>query len=168
MRIRKSEPVLLVAKTYGYFPASFRWRGRRFDVIAIEKCWTVSGVAVRRLFSVRCQAGRFELQQTVDGDHWQVTRWPLSLWLPRLRRSAPPRFPLPRQQRRPLVKARVQVVPLPGQLTASGSVQRSRIMFDASRSQVFSPQIEAPVLAQVKTTASAPRRDQWTANLQRS
>ena len=43
MRIRKSEPVQLVAKTHGYFPASFRWRGRRFDVVAVEKCWTVSG-----------------------------------------------------------------------------------------------------------------------------
>ena len=48
MRIRKSEPVQLVAKTHGYFPASFRWRGRRFDVVAVEKCWTVSGPAVRR------------------------------------------------------------------------------------------------------------------------
>ena len=37
MRIQKSEPVQLVAKTHSYFPASFRWRGRRFDVVAVEK-----------------------------------------------------------------------------------------------------------------------------------
>ena len=127
MRIQKSEPVQLVAKTHSYFPASFRWRGRRFDVVAVEKCWTTSGRAVRRLFSVRCQAGRFVLQQTVEGDHWQVTRWPLTLWLPRLRRSAPPQFPLPRHQRRPVARARMQSLPSAGQLAASSGAQPSRI-----------------------------------------
>ncbi len=166
MRIRKSEPVQLVAKTHGYFPASFRWRGRRFDVVEVEKCWTASGRAVRRLFSVRCQAGRFVLQQAVDGDHWQVTRWPLTLWLPRLRRSAPPRFPLPRHQRRPVARARMQSLPSVGQFAASSGAQPSRITFDAPPDPVFSPQIEAPVPVQVK--AAAPRRDRWTANLQRS
>jgi len=168
MRIQKSEPVQLVAKTHGYFPASFRWRGRRFDVVAIEKCWTVSGRAVRRLFSVRCQAGRFELQQSVDGDHWQVTRWPLTLWLPQLRRSAPPRFPLPRHQRRPVARARMQSLSSSGQLAASSGAQPPRMTFDAPRVHVFSPQIEAPVPVPVKPTASATRRDRWTANPLRS
>jgi hypothetical protein len=167
MRIRKSEPVQLVAKTHGYFPASFRWRGRRFDVVAVEKCWTVSGRAVQRLFSVRSQAGRFVLQQSVEGDQWQVTRWPLTLWLPRLRRSAPPRFPLPRHQRRPVARARVHSLPSSVQLAASSGVKPSRITFDAPRDPVFSPQIETPVPVQVKATALAPRRDRWTANLQR-
>ena len=163
MRIQKSEPVQLVAKTHGYFPASFRWRGRRFDVVAVEKCWTVSGLAVRRLFAVRCQAGRFVLQQSVEGDHWQVTRWPLTLWLPRLRRSAPPRFPLPRHQRRPVARARLQQVPSSGQLAASSGTLRS-----APRVPVFLPQSEALVPVQAKVKAAAPRRDQWTENLQRS
>ena len=167
MRIRKSESVQLVAKTHGYFPASFRWRGRRFDVVAVEKCWTVSGCAVRRLFSVRSQAGRFVLQQSVEGDQWQVTRWPLTLWLPRLRRSAPPRFPLPRHQRRPAIRARIQSVPSLGRLAASSGALPSKMTFNAPRDPVFSPQIEAPVPVQVKATALAPRRDRWTANLQR-
>ena len=168
MRIQKSEPVQLVAKTHGYFPASFRWRGRRFDVVAVEKCWTVSGLAVRRLFAVRCQAGRFVLQQSVEGDHWQVTRWPLTLWLPRLRRSAPPRFPLPRHQRRPVARARMQQVPSSGQLAVSSGARRPGMDFDTPRVHIFPPQIETPVPVQVKATASTPRRDRWTANLQRS
>ena len=170
MRIQKSEPVQLVAKTHGYFPASFRWRGRRFDVVAVEKCWTTSGRAVQRLFCVRCQAGCFVLQQSVEGDHdqWQVIRWPLTLWLPRLRRPAPPRFPLPRHQRRPVARPQVQQVSSSGQLTASSGAPRTSMNFDASRVHVLSPQIEALAPVQVKAKGAAPRRDQWTANLQRS
>jgi hypothetical protein len=108
MRIWKSETVQMVAKTHGYFPASFRWRGRRFDVVGVEKCWTVTGPSVRRMFRVRCQAGLFTLQQTVDGDQWRVSRWPLGLWLLHPVRSTPPRFPLPRHQRRPVAKMRAQ------------------------------------------------------------
>ena len=164
MRIQKSEPVQLVAKTHGYFPASFRWRGCRFDVVAVEKCWTVPGRAVQRLFCVRCQAGCFVLQQSVEGDQWQVIRWPLTLWLPRLRRPAPPRFPLPRHQRRPVAKPRMQQVPSSGQLTVSIGAARPNMNFDASRVHVLSPQSEALVPVQVKVKAAAPRRDQWTAN----
>ncbi len=64
MRIQKSEPVQLVAKTHGYFPASFRWRGRRFDVVAVEKCWTVSGRAVRTVV-LRALPGRMFRAATV-------------------------------------------------------------------------------------------------------
>ena len=46
MRIQKSEPVQLVAKTHGYFPASFRWRWSgtgpagiewRFDILIFQR-----------------------------------------------------------------------------------------------------------------------------------
>ncbi len=42
MKILKSERINLLARSHGYFPAAFRWRGRRFDVTAVEKCWTVA------------------------------------------------------------------------------------------------------------------------------
>ena len=161
MRIQKSEPVQLVAKTHGYFPASFRWRGRRFDVVAVEKCWTVSSPAVRRLFRVRCQAGWFILQQAVADDHWQVNRWPLTLWLPRLRRPAPPRFPLPRYQRRPVVRARSWAVSSSAKLAVQNSSQ-------APQADAVSPRVGSLVPVQVKVAASAPRRNQWTATINRS
>ncbi len=101
MQIVKSEQINLVARSHGYFPTAFRWRGRRFDVTSVEKCWTVQRPAVRRMFRVRCAAGAFVLEQCVASDAWRVTRWPLALLLPWPKPAAPVRFPLPRSQRRP-------------------------------------------------------------------
>ncbi len=101
MRIIKYEQIHLLARTHGYLPAAFRWRGRRFDVVAVEKCWTVQRPAVHRLFRVRCTAGSFVLEQCLASDTWQVTRWPLALLMPWTRPSRAVRFPLPRSQRRP-------------------------------------------------------------------
>ncbi len=101
MQIRKREHVDMLARQYGYFPAAFRWRGRRFDVTAVDKCWTVQRPAARRLFRVRCAAGSFVLEQSVVDDSWQVSRWPWALFLLPSQPSQPARFPLPRSQRRP-------------------------------------------------------------------
>lgn len=102
----KSDPVLLLARAHDYFPAAFRWRGRRFDVQHVEKCWTVKKTGAQRMFRVQCQAGSFVLSQTVGSDTWHVCRWPLSLWLATPPQRSP-RFPLPRRQRRPARRARL-------------------------------------------------------------
>ncbi len=109
MQIVKSEGISLLARSHGYFPSAFRWRGRRFDVTAVEKCWTVQRPAMRRMFRVRCAAGSFVLEQCVASDTWQVSRWPLALLLSWPAPSAPARFPLPRSQRRP--NRRTQPIP---------------------------------------------------------
>lgn len=101
MEIIRNDRIELLARAHGYFPAAFRWRGRRFEVVSVEKCWTVQRPVAQRLFRVRCAAGSFLLAQTVAGDTWQVKRWPLALLLPKLKPSQPARFPLPRSQRRP-------------------------------------------------------------------
>lgn len=101
MDIVKKEPIDLLARSHDYFPAAFRWRGRRFEVLSVEKCWKEQRPAAQRLFRVRCATGSFELAQTVAGDTWQVRRWPLALLLPRPKANQPARFPLPRSQRRP-------------------------------------------------------------------
>ena len=46
-------------RRYGYFPKAFIWRGHRYDVYAVERCWTVSrrrrgGRVERHCFRVRC------------------------------------------------------------------------------------------------------------------
>ena len=117
MKIVKSEPINLLARSHGYFPAAFRWRGRRFDVITVEKCWTVQHPAVRRMFRVRCAAGSFVLEQRLASDAWRVSRWPLALLLPWPKPAAPARFPLPRSQRRPSrqAPARQLAAPAPAQ-----------------------------------------------------
>lgn len=101
MRTHRGEAIEMIARRYGYLPASFRWRGQRFDVLAVERCWTVQGVHTRRLFRVRCAAGSFRLEQAVAGDTWRVTAWPTSLRLALASQVAAPRYPLPRWQRRP-------------------------------------------------------------------
>ncbi len=101
MKIVKSERISLLARSHGYFPAAFRWRGRRFEVSTVEKCWTVQRPSARRMFRVRCATGSFVLEQYVASDTWQVSRWPLALLLPWPRPATPARFPLPRSQRRP-------------------------------------------------------------------
>lgn len=123
MKIVKSERINLLARSHGYFPAAFRWRGRRFDVTAVEKCWTVQRPAVRRMFRVRCTAGSFVLEQCLADDTWQVSRWPLTLLLPWPKPAAPARFPLPRSQRRP---ARRPLVGQPRQIAAPAHAQADR------------------------------------------
>jgi len=32
----KPEPIALLARKYNYFPKRFRWRGRKYDIYAIQ------------------------------------------------------------------------------------------------------------------------------------
>jgi hypothetical protein len=123
MRIIRSERISILARSHGYFPAAFRWRGRRFDVAAVEKCWMVQRPTVRRMFRVRCAAGAFVLEQCLADDTWRVDRWPLVLLLPWPKPAAPARFPLPRSQRRP---ARHALASQPRQLAAPAATQTNR------------------------------------------
>ena len=101
MFTNNGEKIEMVATRYDYFPASFRWRDRRLDVQAVEKCWTTQRRQTRRMFRVRTEAGVFVLSFETADDAWRVRRWPLTYWLPRVRRDGAPRYPLPRRQRRP-------------------------------------------------------------------
>lgn len=101
MKIFRSEPITMLARSYGYFPAAFRWRGRRFDVTTVEKCWTMPGPGAQRLFRVRCDGGAFLLEQGIAGDAWRVKRWPLAYVVLQRPKTKAARFPLPRRQRRP-------------------------------------------------------------------
>lgn len=98
---KSGEKIDMVATRYDYFPASFRWRGRRLEVMAVEKCWTTQRRQMLRQFRVRTEAGVFVLSCEPAKDVWRVRRWPLTYWLPWLRKGEAPRYPLPRRQRRP-------------------------------------------------------------------
>jgi len=62
-------------RRHGYFPKTFVWRGQRYDVYAVERCWTVSrpplfpphwggGKGVERhCFRVRCSFGEVYPEQ---------------------------------------------------------------------------------------------------------
>ncbi len=72
----QGEKIRMEAKRFGYFPQCFIWRGRRYDVHAVERCWTVSHrwlwEVERHCFRVRCAEGRFELYQDVKKNSWHV------------------------------------------------------------------------------------------------
>lgn len=83
-RPRGAEAIEVRERRHGYFPKSFIWRGRRYDVYAVERCWTVSrgnggkrgtGHAVERhYFRVRCAEGTFEVYQDVRHNTWHLQR----------------------------------------------------------------------------------------------
>jgi len=61
------EAVELVEQRFQCLPRVFRWRGRRYNVEAVQRCWTASrrrwrGRVERRFFQVQCAEGSFDLK----------------------------------------------------------------------------------------------------------
>jgi len=74
---RGAEPIEMRERRHGYFPKSFVRRGHRYDVHAVERCWTVSrrgGRVERYCFRVRCPEGTFEVYQDVRHNTWHLQR----------------------------------------------------------------------------------------------
>lgn len=86
---KRPEPIEMRERRHGYFPQVFVWRGRCYDVYAVERCWTISrprgmlgGKAERYCFRVRAQprghrAGEkrtFELYQDLEHNAWYMRR----------------------------------------------------------------------------------------------
>jgi len=81
VRIRKrhnrSEPILLLSRRHNYFPKRFLWRGKEYDVAAIERAWTEikrGGKVKRYFFRVKCAEGTFDLYQDILLNAWYVER----------------------------------------------------------------------------------------------
>jgi hypothetical protein len=73
------EAIEVVQRRYRYFPQVFGWRGKRYEVEAVERCWIVSrlgwrGRVDRHFFLVRCSVGAFELYQDVRSGLWYLRR----------------------------------------------------------------------------------------------
>ncbi len=68
----KREAVQMREKRFGYFPKAFRWRGREYEVEAVERCWTKARGHPELCFRVRCPEGAFELVQDVQLNAWHV------------------------------------------------------------------------------------------------
>ena len=78
-RRRRSESIDMRERRHGYFPKLFVWRGHRYSVNAVERCWTVSrrgggNKVERHCFRVRCPEGTFELYQNVRYNTWHMQR----------------------------------------------------------------------------------------------
>ena len=73
------DAVELIQRRFQYFPDVFRWRGRRYRVQSVRRCWTSSGHgwrrrAARHYFQVECAEGDFELYQDVEDGTWHLRR----------------------------------------------------------------------------------------------
>jgi hypothetical protein len=78
-RRRGAEPIDMRERRHGYFPKTFVWRGHKYHVHAVERCWTVSrrgrdGQVAQHRFRVRCREGTFEVYQDVRHNTWHMQR----------------------------------------------------------------------------------------------
>jgi hypothetical protein len=76
---RYDEPVEMEQRRFRYFPHVFRWRGRRFEVDAVECSWLAprrpwQRTADRRFFRICGRDGRFEIYHDLRGDTWHLAR----------------------------------------------------------------------------------------------
>jgi hypothetical protein len=75
----------MLERRHGYFPKVFAWRGRRYDVHAVERCWTIArrglrGQVDRYYFRVRARARSaanrteetFEIYQDIQSSTWHM------------------------------------------------------------------------------------------------
>ncbi len=77
MAWRIEEPILMERQRYAFLPEAFVWRGRRFDVRRVERCWTQArgsgdGRIERRYFRVRCDYGTFDVYHDLLANAWCV------------------------------------------------------------------------------------------------
>jgi len=75
---RGTEAIDMRARRFGYFPRTFVWQGREFQVEAVERCWTAasrrnSGKLDRHYFQVRCAEGTFNVYQDLTHNTWHIT-----------------------------------------------------------------------------------------------
>jgi hypothetical protein len=83
----KGEVIRTLERRHDHSPKRFAWRGHRYHVQAVERCWTISRGGPRRLversyFRVRAQrrgkAGtapeRFEIYRDTERDTWHMQR----------------------------------------------------------------------------------------------
>lgn len=73
------EAIDVMQHRWRYFPAVFRWRGRRYQVDTMERSWLVPAQGWRRrhdrrFFQARCAEGIFELYQDLKTGTWHLRR----------------------------------------------------------------------------------------------
>jgi hypothetical protein len=76
---RYNEPILMKSKRFGFFPKTFLWHGRRYQVKRVERAWTVSKNGRRRRVERRCfrvhtAEGVFDLYQDLTANTWHLDK----------------------------------------------------------------------------------------------
>ena len=76
-KLRKHEPIQLTARRHNYFPQRFMWRGKNYDVTAVQEVWTkMQRGGTRRsachYFRVKCREGTFDIFQDTTLNAWYL------------------------------------------------------------------------------------------------
>ena len=71
-RPRPRGVVQIQEKRFGYFPKTFRWRGKEYAVQRVERCWNAPRTDAHVCFRVRCEEGVFDLYQNVHNNTWRL------------------------------------------------------------------------------------------------
>jgi hypothetical protein len=79
MTKHNSDPVLMERQRYAFLPQVFVWRGQRYDVRQVERCWARARGAgeqrqEQRFFRVRCDRGVFDLRHDLRANVWSMAR----------------------------------------------------------------------------------------------
>jgi hypothetical protein len=73
-----SEPIEMKERRYGYGPKVFRWRGHRYVVHHVDRCWTLPKRHRRnegwRYFRVSCAEGKFVVYQDLEANTWHLSK----------------------------------------------------------------------------------------------
>ncbi len=69
---RAGQFVQVEEKRFGYFPKTFRWRGKSYNVDAVERCWNARRYAPSLCFRVRVGEGMYDLYQNVRDNTWRL------------------------------------------------------------------------------------------------
>lgn len=73
----KIEAVEMRSRRFGYFPRTFLWRGREYQVEAVKRCWTTGtrragSQLTHHHFLVHCAEGTFNLYQDLQHNTWHI------------------------------------------------------------------------------------------------
>ena len=76
-KLRRHKPIQLTARRHNYFPQRFMWRGKNYDVTAVQEVWTkMQRRGTRRsachYFRVKCREGTFDIFQDTTLNAWYL------------------------------------------------------------------------------------------------
>ena len=86
-RLIGTEPIEMLERRHGYFPQAFVWRSRRYEIWAVQRCWTATrhglrGKVERHYFRVRARVAgdraehcrTFAIYQDLQDSTWHLER----------------------------------------------------------------------------------------------
>lgn len=73
-KTKKAEAIDMRSRRSGYFPRTFVWRGREFQVEEVERCWTTGNGKKMdcHYFQVRCAEGTYSIYQDLRHNTWHI------------------------------------------------------------------------------------------------